>query len=255
MKYTALALLFIICLSCNSKKEQQPVTITQAIVEETTNYPEILLKILNAHGGLDTWKTYQTLTFTIDKAPNTDEVHTIDLHSRKDHIDMGTVSMGYDGNKAWLRDPEQTYKGNADFYHNLMFYFYAMPFVLADQGIIYEQTEDLVVNDTSYLGLKINFEAQIGSSSNDEYYLYYDLETYQMRWLGYTATFGAAEKSDAVNFIAYDNWTLVEHIRLPKSISWYTSENGKLTEPRNTVDFKEIRLSTEARPEAFYTNK
>ena len=259
MKYALLLFILSITLACNSKKENntQPETTTEIEdpAEEPRSYPVAFEKILEAHGGLDNWKSYKTLQFTIDKSPNTDETHTIDLQTRKDQIQMGTASMGFDGSQAWLTDPEETYKGNPNFYHNLMFYFYAMPFVLADEGIIYDATTDLVVKDVAYPGFKISFEANVGSSSNDEYYLYYDSETYKMRWLGYTATFGAEEKSDAVNYIAYDNWTNVEDVLLPQSISWYVVEDDLLTEPRNTVSFKNSSLSIEAKPDTFYSKK
>tara|TARA_B100001167_G_C16766613_1_gene304576 strand:+ start:332 stop:1063 length:732 start_codon:yes stop_codon:yes gene_type:complete len=231
----------------------KPNTKTEAPVpaQAETKYPEAFQKILDAHGGLDTWDTYKTLAFTIPGEP-VSETHSIDLHSRKDHIQRGTASLGFDGEQAWLHDPENSYKGNPEFYHNLMFYFYAMPFVLADPGINYEETEALRVNDTTYPGLKISFEPQIGVSSNDEYYLYYDPETSQMRWLGYTATFGAEEKSDQINYIAYDNWTPVAEVLLPRSITWYAVENGQPTTPRRTVNFENVSLNTASKADNFY---
>ncbi|MDP5044990.1 MAG: DUF6503 family protein [Leeuwenhoekiella sp.] len=255
MKYAVLLLFFVSTLSCKNKTEtQSKQTPENSLVSQSNSpYPEALSKILEAHGGLTNWNIYQTLCFTIKKGEESDEVHTIDLKTRRDHIDMGMVTMGFNGSEAWLQDPEGTYKGNPEFYHNLMFYFYAMPFVLADPGIIYEKTKALVVSDTSYPGLKISFEENTGSSANDEYYLYYDAETYQMRWLGYTATFGAAEKGTGINYINYSDWMPVQDLILPKSISWYAVEEGKPTVPRNTVNFTEPSLSPEARAETFYS--
>ncbi|MGO4912910.1 DUF6503 family protein [Leeuwenhoekiella sp. W20_SRS_FM14] len=252
MKYFLLLTLclFMACKPNSENNSEKPQAEKSGVT--ATSYPETFQKILDAHGGLDTWDTYKTLAFTIPGEP-VSETQTIDLHSRKDHIQRGTASLGFDGEQVWLHDPENSYKGNPEFYHNLMFYFYAMPFVLADPGIIYEKTEALVVSDTSYPGLKISFEENIGSSANDEYYLYYDTETYQMRWLGYTATFGAAEKGTGINYINYSDWMPVQDLILPKSISWYAVEEGKPTVPRNTVNFTEPSLSPEARAETFYS--
>ena len=232
----------------NSEKEQQ--NLSETATTPIENHPQTLQKILNAHGGLDNWNRYQTLSFTIPGEVS--EKHSIDLNSRKDKVERGNATLGFDGTTVWLHDPENSYKGNPDFYHNLMFYFYAMPFVLADPGIIYEETEALEVNDTIYPGLKISFKPQTGASSNDEYYLYYNPESYRMRWLGYTATFGAAEKSNQVNYIAYDNWSSVEDILLPESITWYGSEEGKITEARRTVNFEARSLDKQAKPDEFY---
>lgn len=250
MKKLILLSLFIGIVSCNSKTKK-----TAAVPEETetaTVYPDNVAQVLDAHGSLTNWNTFQTLSYTLVKGEDQKETQTIDLHTRKDRLEIGTATLGYDGQEVWLSDPDSTYTGNPEFYHNLMFYFYAMPFVLADPGIIYEETEALQVADTSYPGIKISFEANIGSSANDEYYLYYDSETYQMRWLGYTATFGAAKKSDRISYISYAAWTPVNGMLLPKSISWYATENGALTQPRNTVLFEHATLSKDAKPDAFY---
>ena len=246
MKQLLLLTLCLITACKPNTKTEDPVS-----PQTETAYPQNLENILNAHGTLDTWDGYKTLSFTIPGEP-VSETHTIDLHSRKDRVDRDSVSLGFDGERVWLYDPKNSYTGNPEFYHNLMFYFYAMPFVLADPGIIYEETEALVVNDTSYAGLQISFEPQTGASANDEYYLYYDTETYQMRWLGYTATFGAEEKSDQITYIAYNDWQTVGEVVLPRSITWYASENGKPTTPRRTVNFDNVSLDEASKPDAFY---
>lgn len=246
LKYSLLLLLLAFAACKPNTKTQEP-----AETQTEAAYPQTLQKVLNAHGGLDTWDRYKTLSFTIPSEP-VSETHTIDLHSRKDQVQRGSASLGYDGAEVWLYDPENSYKGNPEFYHNLMFYFYAMPFVLADEGIIYEETDALSVNDTVYPGLKISFEPQTGVSSNDEYYLYYHPENYRMRWLGYTATFGANEKSDQINLIAYDNWMSVAEVRLPRSITWYAVENGQPTTPRRTINFENISLNTASKADNFY---
>ena len=246
MKYTFLLLLAFAACKPNTKTEETVDAQTE------TNHPQNLENILNAHGTLDTWDGYKTLSFTIPGEP-VSETHTVDLHSRKDRVDRDSVSLGFDGEHVWLHDPGNSYKGNPEFYHNLMFYFYAMPFVLADPGIIYEETKALVVNDTTYAGIKISFEPQTGVSANDDYYLYYDTKTYQMRWLGYTATFGAGEKGNQITYIAYNDWQTVGEVLLPRSIIWYASENGQPTTPRRTVNFDNASLKTQTRPQSFYS--
>ena len=53
-----------------------------------------------------------------------------------------------------------------------MFYFYAMPFILADDGIIYEDVAALKFEGKSYPGIKISYESGVGESPEDEYILY-----------------------------------------------------------------------------------
>lgn len=143
-------------------------------------------------------------------------------------------SMGFDGKEVWLTQEEEgAYKGNPEFYHNLFFYFYAMPFVLADDGIIYGEAESIEFEGVKYPGIKISYEANIGTSPDDNYIIYYHPETYQMEWLAYTVTFRSKAPSDKYNLIKYGEWESSTGLVFPKEITWYKKdENGQPTEPR-----------------------
>ncbi|MFS4469378.1 DUF6503 family protein [Maribacter sp. 2210JD10-5] len=244
-----------ILISCKEapkveKKESAPKPIMAA--EKVDNYPASLKKVFDAHGSVANWKQYKTLSFQMPK-PDGAETHTTDLYSRKEKILAGDVQMGADENGIWLWDKKDTYKGDAIFYHNLMFYFYAMPFVLADDGINYGETQNLEFEGKSYPGIKISYDAGVGTSPKDEYYLHYEPETHQMAWLGYTVTYRSGEKSDNVKWIRYNDWTKVGEVQLPKSISWYTYEGRTIKELRNTMQFNEVALSKMSKPNTFYT--
>ena len=151
--------------------------------------------------------------------------------------------MGFDGNDVWIEDPDNKYEGDPVFYHNLMFYFYAMPFVLADDGIVYTETEDLVFEDKNFPGIGIGYQANIGTSPKDEYYIHYDPETYQMAWLGYTVTYRTGEESDNIKWIHYGQWLEEDGILLPEAITWYEYEGRTIGAPRSTVRFEDVTLS------------
>jgi len=219
--------------------------------QEQNNYPSDFAKVLEAHGGMDQWQKGKTLKFTIGD-PADGQKHTVDLHRRMDKIVTSDYEIGFDGNKAWVLNKEGEYDRNPTFMHDLMFYFYAMPFVLGDEGLNYEKTADKEIRGKNYQGIKITFDSGIGNSSSDEYFLYYDPATYQMAWLAYKATFGSDKKPEWPNFISYDKWSEVGGVLLPTSIAWYTAEEGEVGEERNRVDFNTISLSQEPQPEAFY---
>jgi len=252
MKNFSFLLLTLLIFSCKqAPKESAPVAEVEVGKEMVAKaYPENLQKVFDAHGGLDLWKKQRTLIYTIAKAENP-ETHTTDLWNRKDRIDMEQFSMGFDG-KPWLLDGEEKYKGNVEFYHNLMFYFYAMPFVLADDGIVYGETEDLVFEGVNYPGISISYTSGVGTTPKDEYYIHYDAETNQMAWLGYTVTYRSGEKSDNVKWIRYDDWAPVSGLALPKSITWHKYEGREIQEARNTVDFENISVSEVKLSDAFY---
>jgi len=183
----------------------------------TSIYPENISKIFDAHGGLNNWNAMQSLVFTMPK-PDGDEITTTNLKSRESLIDMPNHTIGFDGNELWLLQKDTTsYKGNARFYYNLMFYFYAMPFVLADDGIIYKDVGSSTFEGKDYPGILISYDAGVGESPDDEYILYYNPETYKMEWLGYTVTYFLKEKAKEFHFIKYSDWQTVEGLKLPNT--------------------------------------
>ncbi|SNZ00370.1 DUF6503 family protein [Flagellimonas pacifica] len=234
-----------------SKKEEIKENTQVMKVESAPMFTEALAKVFDTHGGLNMWRAQRTLTYEMPKTDFT-ETHTIDLWSRRDRVDTPQFSMGFDGNQVWLLDTDKEYKGDAGFYHNLMFYFYAMPFVLADDGINYSKTEALEYEGKSYPGVSISYNSGIGTSPKDEYFIHFDPETNKMSWLGYTVTYRTGEVSDNVKWIRYNDWQEIDGLTLPKSITWYNYEGTKILDARNTVQFENISLSKMGMPESFY---
>jgi hypothetical protein len=222
-------------LSCRDEKPEtdspkEPVN--ETVVEaDLYRYPVPYQEVLLAHGGLDQWKKMRSLTYSMP-SDGGDEVQTIDLESRKVLVETDTYKMGSDGKELWIQQ-DSTYFNpeRVEFYHNLMFYFYAMPFVLADDGITYAPTEPLIIEGKTYPGMKVSYEENIGASPEDEYLLFMDPKTKNMAWLAYTVTFGKDEKSDLYNFIKYDKWQEVNGLQLPAAIVWYNVKDGKPTTP------------------------
>lgn len=214
------------------------------------NYPEALQKVFEAHGGIEAWATQRTLSYEMPKNKGK-EIHTLDLKSRKDRIDAPNFSMGFDGREVWL-SKDAAYEGDAVFYHNLMSYFYAMPFILGDKGINYEGTEDLVFEGKSYPGIRISYDSGVGTSPKDEYYLHFDKDSNQMSWLGYTVTYRSGEKSDNVKWIRYHDWEDVAGLILPKAVTWHAYEGRDIKEAKSTVTFENVSLSVSAKSDDFY---
>ncbi len=221
-------------------------------VEKPSPYPKELARVLEAHGGVDTWKTKKKMSFVMGDSLDP-ETHTIDLWSRKDRVDTKEHSLGYDGKGVWVWEKnEKKYEGDPVFYHNLMFYFHAMPFVLSDAGIVYGEVGDLLVDGTEYPGIRIGYGKGVGVSPDDNYYLHYDPQTYRMAWLGYTVSYGKKGPSTDINWIKYEGWEEVDGLLLPNAITWHVTSEGLPKEARNTLVFREMNVSTEAMPEVFF---
>lgn len=227
MKKIFLLLFIVIAVSCKNEAKKKT-TKSEVSIEKKENFPVELGKVFEKHGGIKAWRKAQVLSFNKGV-----EVHTVDLKSRKTVINTPKYSLGFDGKKVWIdEENEGSYKGNPAFYYNLYFYFYAMPFVLADDGIIYEKVDDLVFEGTNYPGFKISYKANVGATPDDNYIVYYNPKTYQMEWLAYTVTFKSKAPSDNFKIIKYNKWENVNGFVFPSEITWYKKdENGLPTEP------------------------
>ncbi len=241
----------LLIISCKIEEKGEANDDGVAPTLEGVQYPEALGKVFEAHGGLSHWNTMNSLTYEI-KEDEAKEKHSNNLKTRKHLVETKGHTIGADGKQVWLLDPEGDYEGNARFYHNLFFYFHAMPFVLADDGINYAEAEPLVFQDKTYPGILISYGENIGDSPDDEYYLYYNPETFQMEWLGYTVTYGKDGKSDNVKWIRYDDWKKTNGLLLPNSMTWYTYEGRTINEPRNTMVFKNVEVSEEKIADAYF---
>ncbi|MFC4632306.1 DUF6503 family protein [Dokdonia ponticola] len=240
----------IFALSCKETTTTQQTTTTTSTPEVTKtpekSYPPSIDAVFKAHGGIDTWNTMNALSFTLQKEGG-DELHTVDLKSRKVTVETDKYTIGFDGEKVWIAQ-DSTYfpPQRARFYHNLMFYFYAMPFVLADDGITYSEVPALEFEGVSYPGTKISFGAGVGDAPDDEYILYRNPTTHQMAWLAYTVTYGKNEKSDRFSYIKYDQWTAVNGVQLPSVLQWYKVEDGQPTTLASERTFTDATASAKA---------
>ncbi|WP_435415913.1 DUF6503 family protein [Polaribacter aestuariivivens] len=249
MKKIILLFLAITVISCKNDSKKESKQQEEKNVHKE-NFPKNLAKVFEAHGGINTWRKAKVLSFN-----KGEEVHTVDLQTRKTVVNSPKYSLGFDGKEVWLDEEEEgVYKGNPTFYYNLYFYFYAMPFVLADDGIIYNKVADLTFEGKNYPGYKISYKANVGTSPDDNYIIYYNPTSFQMEWLAYTVTFNSKETSNKYNLIRYNSWENTNGLILPKEITWYKKdENGNPTEPaRPATEFTLPLVSEGKLADSFY---
>jgi len=232
--------LIAIAISCQTQTKE-----TKSDTPERT-YPDAINQVFDAHGGITAWNEMVTMSYEIAKEGQ-NEKQIIDLRSRNERIEAANFTMGYDGSDFWV-EADTTYQGNPIFYKNLMFYFYAMPFVLGDPGIIFSETADLVHDSISYPGLRISYESEVGVSPEDEYFLHYDADTHEMEGLGYTVTYFSKEKSTSIKWIRYDDWQTIKGLKLPNSLAWYNLADNLPTTERSRREFVNVLVGQEALP-------
>lgn len=223
------AFLIVFIFSCNPSEKTES--------KKIPAYPDELVKVFEAHGGYSNWAKMQTLSYAKEN-----EIHTIDLKNRKTLLSRdSTTLMGFDGTEVWVTDSAAL--ANARFYHNLYFYFFAMPFVLADPGIIYTVVEPKKLLDKTYSGIKIAYHDGVGDSPKDNYVLYFDPVTFQMAWLMYTVTFKSQTESEKYSLIKYAEWQKVNGVQLPLKLQWHQYINDTVGNLRNEVFFQDVKLS------------
>jgi len=248
MKAYYVVLLFCVGLiACNPKQAEKP-TEKEMKVETPdlkANYPSAIWDIFEAHGSLHNWRQYKSLIFETGSEEEGWEKHSTDLNSRLASIEASNYSMGYDGSNVWIKQDTAAYKGDPRFYYNLMFYFYAMPFILGDEGIQYTQVDPVTIQDQTYEGIKVSYNAGVGTSPEDEYIVYYDPATKKMHWLAYTVTYFSKEKSENFNIVHYTDWAETNGLLLPTEMAFYRFPNNQLGEARGSSSFKGVQLSKE----------
>ncbi len=245
----SLTTIFLISCTRQTKSEKEDTTQTttkeEIISDRSKDFPEDIAAVFNAHGGIQKFDQMNTLIFELVK-PTGNEKHTTDLKTRYARVETNRFALGFDGNEAWLQQEDSTsFKGNPRFYHNLMFYFYAMPFVLGDDGISYQKVDDLKVGDISYPGYKITYGDGVGDSPKDNYFLYYDATSKKMKFLGYTVTFFSKESSEKISLIEYTDWNDVHGLLLPKTLKWRVYEEGKVGDVKSERNFINANISKE----------
>lgn len=233
MKYTGATILSICSLLILTFCTNQQQAESKAA---TAHHSEQIAKIFKAHGGFNQWAEMKTLKFSKDG-----EHHWIDLNSRKVLVEGQKRTIGFDGKNVWVVPDSLT--NGARFYHNLYFYFYAMPFVLGDPGIHYEDVGNKQLFGMNLHGIKISYGDGVGDSPKDNYILYYNEESNTMKALMYTVTFRSQESSDKFSLIKYDTWQDVNGVLLPEKIQWYNFKNDSIGEMRNEVLFTNVSLS------------
>lgn len=221
-----------------SRKDENPAI--------TKHHSESITKIFEAHGGFEKWSSVKSLSYQ-----KGEESTVTDLQNRKIRLESPTQTIGFDGENVWIA-PDTLDASRARFLHNLYFYFYAMPFVVGDPGVFYEDMESRELKGKTYNGVKVSYDIGVGDSPKDNYILWVDPETNLMEWLMYTVTFRSGEASENYSLIRYSDWAEVNGLTLPTKLEWYIYKDGVVGELRNEAIFENIELSTEAPDNALF---
>ena len=233
----------LIAASCGSNATKtEEVSTEETIPTYNANMPESLKKGIEAIGGIDKWNSYGQLSFDL-KSSWSEDHQMIDLKNRNVLLTSDKYTVGYDGSEVWVT-PSLDSIGNARFYSSLFFYFLSIPYVLNDDGIIYEDLGEKVIQGKTYHAVKVTYNEGVGDAHEDQYIVHFNPETNEMEWLLYTVTYGGRENV-SFNALNYLDWVDVNGLKMPTRLQGYRYQADTVGEPRYEATFSNLALSTD----------
>ncbi len=205
---------------------------------------------IEAHGGLDRWQQFGGLSYTLTSGER--EVFQLtDLRSRKAYHRFPDFEMGYDGKVGWATTEFEKVPAKSPlFYHNIDFYFFGLPFLLADPGTVHEYLGQQTLDGKVYEAVKVSFENGVGIVSDDVYVLYMDATTFQMEILLYSVTYFNRENADKFSAKKYSDWQAVKGLVVPGKMENFGWDGKKLGESKGHArKFSSIKF-TKKQPDA-----
>ncbi|TRX51751.1 hypothetical protein FNH22_23615 [Fulvivirga sp. M361] len=253
---TAILLVSILAACTSSTPDSENTTVEKEVASTDTPidmsaYPALFQNVLKAHGGLDTWKGYVSLTYAVNSTLGGDKVetHTVDLWNRNVRIESEQYVLGMDGKETWVTPSKEAFGPLPPrFYHNLLFYFFTIPPVLADDGAIYEDLGERTIEDKTYRALKVVYGEGIGDASKDYYIAHFNPETFQLELLLYTVTYFTDLETEEYNVLLYKEWQTADGLLVPAYIEGHFFKDGKIGDLRYKVNFTDVKFSAK-RPE------
>ena len=123
---------FTLLIACQpSQKDADQAQKEEQAYQAPSHHSATLTAVFDAHGGYEQWSKMKSLSYT-----KGDESTITNLQNRQIRLESPDQTIGFDGNDVWIT-PDSVDVSRARFYHNLYFYFYAMPFVVGDPGAFY----------------------------------------------------------------------------------------------------------------------
>lgn len=208
MRYLTALIVYMLLLACQdaapppaTAATEDPLTArAEAGLERLRATPAgtLVANAIAAHGGLDTWYAQSPLYFRFNYRP-VDSAKTVrDSYILNDYVNARAVhrsatdegiTYGFDGTEAWRMPAEAEIAIKPRFWSLTPYYFVGLPFVLADEGINFEQLPDSVLQDQNYHRVRVTYGAGTGDAPDDYYVLWLNPETKQLDALNYIVSY------------------------------------------------------------------
>lgn len=246
-----LIVLMVLFFACNPQTKTSEDTLIEPDVYENV-IPE-LKACLEAHGGLKKWRSFGSLEYDRATAKGGGDHSIIDLRNRKDLVKNDTAyTVGFDGTDAWITPGKDAMRSAPRFFHNLYFYFFALPFVVADPGTNQEFIGQKTFNGLTYNKIKITYGENVGDSPEDQYILWVNAQTNQLDFINYSVTYFDKSRAEKYNALVYSDWKDIDGLKVPTILTSYRWEEDTLGDVRGSNTFSNILFSERQPDQAIF---
>ena len=243
-----------------------PAAAQTAVAGNPTSLP--LDSILARHGGLARWRGFGRVEYDLRWDAGTRKLadhQSVDLGSRRTLVAAadGTYRVGSDGREVWITPNAAALAGGKmppRFYVGTPFYFFGIPFVLADPGAKSEAQARKTFDGKECDVTRVTFAPGTGDTPEDYYLLYADANTHEVRLVAYIVTYPALRGGKTLeelepHALVYDEWQDADGLRVLKRgrfFNWNAKEAKVEGEPRGTIEFTGVRFATGPLPDSLF---
>ena len=231
---------------------------------EASEGGQLVLRAIEAHGGLEAWYNAPTSSYTWEYA-NVDMnfrfkshmvVHNQSRFAYHDLLELGSFEkaepvegqFAWDGTDAWMY-PASIEQPNPRFWATTGYYFESIPFILADPGLQYELKPDEELDSVMYDRVDVSYDPGVGDSPGDIYMLYVNKETSLVDAIRYTVTYGQT-KEEAMQqeevretLFYYKDYVTVDGLTVATYFNGYHFKDGEKLAPKNDAWASEISFT------------
>ena len=161
----------------------------------------IIQKMIDAHGGYETWSNLKTLSFTsIMHSSSLPTLHfwvkdqIVDMQTRRTYQDWPVIGskLSYDGEKVWSVDWRVGNPPNHQY--SVFFYYLNLPWLTQEDEVVLGEAKlmEHKAFDKKVYKIHMSYKKSpaLGKSVRDTYNLYIDSETYLLVGYEYTVGYG-----------------------------------------------------------------
>lgn len=222
---------------------------------------KIVQASIETHGGLNQWYSNGPLAFQFDYRPlegtvrNTYQViDTWRSRARHQVMPEKKIEFGWTGEAAWIHPADVEYKNNPRFWSLTPYYFVAVPFVLADPGVILTDAGKQEYKGVTYDLIKVTFEDGTGDAPDDYYVVYFHPETRRVGGLRYVVSYPGFFPDGGHSpekFMAYDGAIKVDGITFAKTYPTYRWDGEKHGQKVTEIMMSQVSFPDDVKPGYF----